>query len=161
MAPLLLLLPVTTWCLMATPQLQHTASIRASGSTESRIQLATSQPRRIGSLDPWRRAEARPDSAARLRARRLRTEQPLEAERSSRAALSIKKKSYLLRRNIFVLYTAKTKCRKFETNIPRKGISGLIPNFHIHACVCERIIYSHDGSAFSAGGNMWTDPGNI
>jgi hypothetical protein len=30
-----------------------------------------------------------------------------------------------------------------------------------HSCVCERIIYSHDGSAFSAGGNMWTDPGKI
>jgi hypothetical protein len=30
-----------------------------------------------------------------------------------------------------------------------------------HSCVCERIIYSHDGSAFPAGGNMWTDPGNI
>ncbi len=30
-----------------------------------------------------------------------------------------------------------------------------------HSCVCERSIYSHDGSAFSAGGNMWTDPGNI
>jgi hypothetical protein len=23
----------------------------------------------------------------------------------------------------------------------------------------ELIIYSHDGSAFSVGGNMWTDPG--
>jgi hypothetical protein len=56
--------------------------------------------------------------------------------------------------------TAKTKCRKFETNIPRKGISG--PQSQIpYSCVCERIIYSHDGSAFSAGGNMWTDPGNI
>jgi hypothetical protein len=56
--------------------------------------------------------------------------------------------------------TAKTKYRKFETNIPRKGISG--PQFQFsHSCVCERIKYSHDGSAFSAGGNMWTDPGNI
>ncbi len=25
----------------------------------------------------------------------------------------------------------------------------------------ERIIYSHDGSVFSAVGNMWTDPGDI
>ncbi len=56
--------------------------------------------------------------------------------------------------------TAKTKCRKFETNIPRKGISGPQCQFP-HSCVCERIIYSHDGSAFSAGGNMRTDPGNI
>ncbi len=57
-------------------------------------------------------------------------------------------------------YTAKTKCRKFETNIPRKEISGPQSQFP-HSCVCERIIYSRDGSAFSAGGNMWTDPGNI
>ncbi len=54
--------------------------------------------------------------------------------------------------------TAKTKCRKFETNIPWKGISGSQSKFP-HSCVCERIIYSHDGSAFSAGGNIWTDPG--
>ncbi len=59
-----------------------------------------------------------------------------------------------------LLYTAKTKWRKFETNIPRKGISGPQSQFP-HSCVCERIIYSHDGSAFSAGENMWTDPGNI
>ncbi len=50
-------------------------------------------------------------------------------------------------------YTAKTKCRKYETNIPRKGISGPQSQFP-HACVCERIIYSHDGCACSAGGNM-------
>ncbi len=45
-------------------------------------------------------------------------------------------------------HTAKTKCRKFETNIPRKGISGPQSQFP-HSCVCQRIIYSHDGSAFS------------
>jgi hypothetical protein len=56
--------------------------------------------------------------------------------------------------------TAKTKFRKFETNIPGKGISGSQFQFP-HSCVCERIIYSHDGSAFSAVGNMFTDPGNI
>jgi hypothetical protein len=27
--------------------------------------------------------------------------------------------------------------------------------------VSELYVYSHDGSAFSAGGNMWTDAGNI
>jgi hypothetical protein len=59
-----------------------------------------------------------------------------------------------------IICTAKTKCRKFETNIPRKGISGSQSQFP-HSGVCERIIYSHDGSAFSAGENMWTDPGNI
>jgi hypothetical protein len=52
-----------------------------------------------------------------------------------------------------ITYTAKTKCRKFETNIPRKGISGPQSQFP-HSCVCELIIYSHDGSACSAGGNM-------
>jgi hypothetical protein len=26
---------------------------------------------------------------------------------------------------------------------------------------CERFIYSYDISAYSAAGNMWTDPGNI
>ncbi len=57
-------------------------------------------------------------------------------------------------------HTAKTKCRKFETNIPSKGISGPQSQFP-HSGVCEGIIYSYDGSAFSAGGNMWTDAGNI
>jgi hypothetical protein len=57
-------------------------------------------------------------------------------------------------------YTAKKKCRKSEANIPRKGISGPQSQFP-HSCVCERIIYSHNGAAVSAGGNMWTDPGNI
>ncbi len=57
-------------------------------------------------------------------------------------------------------HTAKKKGLKFETNIPRKGISGPQSQFP-HSCVCERIIYSHNESAFSAGGNMWTDPGNI
>ncbi len=40
-------------------------------------------------------------------------------------------------------YTAKTKYRDFETNIPRKGISeyrGLSPNFHIHASVSDLYI---------------------
>ncbi len=57
-------------------------------------------------------------------------------------------------------HTAKTKCRKFETNIPRKGILGPQSLFP-HSCVYERIIYSQVGSACSAGGNMQTDPGNI
>jgi hypothetical protein len=30
------------------------------------------------------------------------------------------------------------------------------------SCVCERFIYSHDQSDYSAAGkNMWNDPGNI
>ncbi len=34
--------------------------------------------------------------------------------------------------------TAKTKCRKFETNIPRKGILGPQSQFP-HSCVCEQL----------------------
>jgi hypothetical protein len=30
-----------------------------------------------------------------------------------------------------------------------------------HSCVCERFIYSQDRSAYSAAGNMWTEPRNI
>ncbi len=46
------------------------------------------------------------------------------------------------------LHTAKTKYRNFETNIPRKGISGTQSQFP-HSCVCERFIYSHDWSAYT------------
>ncbi len=51
------------------------------------------------------------------------------------------------------LHTAKTKYRDFETNILRKGISGSQSQFP-HSCVCEWFVYSHDRSAYSAGGNM-------
>jgi hypothetical protein len=44
---------------------------------------------------------------------------------------------------------------------PEKEYRGLSPNFHIHVSVSELYVYSHDGAAVSAGGNMWTDPGNI
>ncbi len=54
---------------------------------------------------------------------------------------------------VYIVYTAKTKYRNFVTNIPRKVISGSQSQFP-HSCVCERFIYSHDWSAFSAGGNM-------
>ncbi len=56
--------------------------------------------------------------------------------------------------------TATKKYRYFETNVPRKGISGSHSQF-LHSCVCERFIYSHEGSAYSAGGNMQTAPGTI
>ncbi len=54
---------------------------------------------------------------------------------------------------VIPVHTAKTKCRKFDTNIPSKGKSGPQSQFP-HSCVSERIIYSHNGSACSAGGNM-------
>jgi hypothetical protein len=49
----------------------------------------------------------------------------------------------------------KVRCKKNGTNIPRKGIWRSQSHFP-HSCVCERIVYSHDMSAYSAGGNMWT-----
>ncbi len=71
--------------------------------------------------------------------------------------LKIRRREYLFQIfGIVSLHTTKTKCRKFEKNIPRKGIAGSQSQFP-HSCVCERIIYSHDGSP---GGNMWTGPGN-
>ncbi len=54
----------------------------------------------------------------------------------------------------------KDKTPKFRNKYPRKGISGSQSQFP-HSCVCERFIYSQDRSAYSAGGNMYTDPGTI
>jgi hypothetical protein len=58
------------------------------------------------------------------------------------------------------VYTAKNQYRNWKQIFPEKELRGHSPNFHIR-CVCERFIYSHDGSAYSAAGNMWTDPGII
>jgi hypothetical protein len=58
-------------------------------------------------------------------------------------------------------YTAKKKCRNLKQIFPEKEYRGFSPNFQIHVSVSELYIYSHDGAAVSAGGNMWTDPGNI
>ncbi len=50
-------------------------------------------------------------------------------------------------------YTAKPQYRKFETNIPRIGIARPQSQFpHLLVCVCERFIYSHDRSTYSAAG---------
>ncbi len=59
-------------------------------------------------------------------------------------------RSFIFPRRLFpvtVLHTAKNQYRKFETNIPRNG---QFP----HSCVCDRFIYSHDRSSYSAVGNM-------
>ncbi len=45
----------------------------------------------------------------------------------------------------------KTQYRKFETNMPRKGIVRPQSQFP-HSCVCERFIYSQDLTAYSAAG---------
>ncbi len=50
-----------------------------------------------------------------------------------------------------VSHTAKTQYQKFKTYIPRKGIARPKSQFP-HSSVCERFIYSHDRSAYSAAG---------
>jgi hypothetical protein len=47
--------------------------------------------------------------------------------------------------------TAKTQFRKFETNIPRKGLRSLSPNFHIHVSVSDLYI-----PTILLQENMWT-----
>jgi hypothetical protein len=55
----------------------------------------------------------------------------------------------------------KNQYRKFETNIfPEKELRGHSPNFHIHVSVSDLYTVLPRGSAYSAAGNMWTDPGN-
>ncbi len=49
------------------------------------------------------------------------------------------------------LYTAKTVYRNFETNIPGNETARPQSQFQ-HSCFCERFIYSHDQSAYSAAG---------
>ncbi len=46
--------------------------------------------------------------------------------------------------------TAKPQYQKFETNIPRKELCGLSPNFHTHASVSD--LYPHERFAYSATG---------
>jgi hypothetical protein len=48
----------------------------------------------------------------------------------------------------------------FLTKIPRKGSAQHQSQFP-QSCICERFIYSHDPSAYSAAGIMSTYPGNI
>ncbi len=52
---------------------------------------------------------------------------------------------------LFVLDTVKTQYRKFEKNIPRKGILWPQSQFP-RSCVCEQFIYSHDRPSYSAAG---------
>ncbi len=41
-----------------------------------------------------------------------------------------------------------------------KELRGHSPNFHIHVSVSDLYMYYYRQSAYSAAGNMWTDPGN-
>ncbi len=57
--------------------------------------------------------------------------------------------------------TAKTQNRKFETNIPRKGIARPQSQFpHAHVSVIDLYI-PNIGLPILLQENMWTDPGNI
>jgi hypothetical protein len=61
-----------------------------------------------------------------------------------------------------VIYTFEdTLQRKSHFCIPFPGIAQ--PHYRFpHSCVCERFIYSHDRSAYSAAQkNMWTDHGEL
>ncbi len=51
----------------------------------------------------------------------------------------------------FLCSTEKTQYRKFEANVPRKGIARPQSNLP-NSRVCERFIYSHNRSAYSAAG---------
>ncbi len=67
--------------------------------------------------------------------------------------------SYTLSANTY--YTLQRQnAENLKQIFPEKEYRDLSPQFP-HSCVCERVIYFHDGFAFSAGGIMWTDPGNI
>ncbi len=54
-------------------------------------------------------------------------------------------------------YTAKKKCRKFETHIPRKELRGHSPNFHIHVSVSDSYIPTIDLPILLQE-NMGTEP---
>jgi hypothetical protein len=50
--------------------------------------------------------------------------------------------------------------RKFETKIPRNETAR--PRSQVlNSCICERIIYSHERSAYFAVLRLRTDPGNL
>jgi hypothetical protein len=70
-------------------------------------------------------------------------------------------KSFAVNPYFFLILTAKTQYRKFETNIPRKGIARpQIFNFKIHVSVSDLYIRTI-GLPIRLQENMWTTPGNI
>jgi hypothetical protein len=60
----------------------------------------------------------------------------------------------------YQIRTARTQYRKFETNIPSKGIAWPQPNFHIHVSVSDLYI-PRISLPILLQENMWTDSGNI
>jgi hypothetical protein len=74
-------------------------------------------------------------------------------DRSAYSAAEICAARYHQALKIGPVYTArKNQYRKFETNIPREGIARPQSQFP-HSCICERFIYCHDRSAYSAAWN--------
>ncbi len=64
----------------------------------------------------------------------------------------------ILKGNLFLKYPQGVRAResnelqrKFETNIPQKGIGRLQSQF-LHSCICERFMHSDHRSAYSAAG---------
>ncbi len=55
----------------------------------------------------------------------------------------------------------RTNTENLKQIFPKKELRGHSPNFQIHVSVRDLYVYSHDLSAYSAVGNMWTNPGNI
>jgi hypothetical protein len=53
-----------------------------------------------------------------------------------------------------------THCKEPILKIRKQIFPGIVrPQSQFpHSCVCERFIYSHDRSAYSAAGNMWSGP---
>ncbi len=62
------------------------------------------------------------------------------------------------RKRVYALQRTNTENSK--QIIPEKELRGHSPDFHIPVSVSDLYINSHDRSASSAAGNMWTDPGN-
>ncbi len=59
-----------------------------------------------------------------------------------------------------VFYTAKTQYQKFETNVPKKELCSLSPNFHIHVFVSDLYV-PMIGLLIVLQKIMWTDPENV
>jgi hypothetical protein len=60
----------------------------------------------------------------------------------------------------YQIWTAKIQYRKLEKNIPRNGMRGISPNFHIHVSVSDLYI-PRIGLPVLLQENMWTDFGNL
>jgi hypothetical protein len=69
-------------------------------------------------------------------------------------------RSILVSVNTWILHCKEPIPQNSKQIFPEKDLRGHSPNFRIYV-TAERFIYSNDRYAYSAAGNMWTDPGNI